>query len=216
MSSATSARSTCTFVTCVRRSNATPGTPSLSTPPGVWGMFSVRDLLSSVRERLFPKRKGQRPEKTKGGRRTLPSWLSFERLLLGRGAGFRRRISIQVWLTVLFLLVTVFAGGTAYSIVYPRLEGTLEQSAEASFRQVGAKFEEDLQSNPRLTEQYITFYAINRGVRWGVVSEDDKVLRGDPSEYAAEVVQAALANQSPETNLQPVESGDREGQTLAT
>src|SRR4051794_9257545 len=206
MSSATSARSMCTSATCVRRLNATPGTPSLSTPPGVWGMFSVRDLLSSVRDRLFPKRKGQRPEKTKGGR--LPSWLSFEQLLLGRGAGFRRRISIQVWLTVLFLLVTVFAAGTAYSIVYPRLEGTLEQSAEASFRQVGTKFEEDLQSNPRLTEQYITFYAINRGVWWGVVSKDNKVLRGDPGDYEAEVVQAALANQVPETNLQTVESGD--------
>jgi signal transduction histidine kinase len=136
--------------------------------------------------------------------------------LLGRGAGFRRRISIQVWLTVLFLLMTVFAGGTAYSIVYPRLEGTLEQSAEASFRQVGEKFEEDLQSNPRLTEQYITFYAINRGVRWGVVSEDGDVLRGDPGDHDDEVVKSALTNQAPETDLKTVDSGDHEGQTLAT
>jgi signal transduction histidine kinase len=173
--------------------------------------------MSSGRDRFFPKRKGGRPKKTKGGRRLIPrSWPSIERLLLGRGAGFRRRISIQVWLTVLFLLMTVFAGGTAYSIVYPRLEGTLEQSAEASFRQVGEKFEEDLQSNPRLTEQYITFYAINRGVRWGVVSEDGDVLRGDPGDHDDEVVKSALTNQAPETDLKTVDSGDHEGQTLAT
>jgi signal transduction histidine kinase len=173
--------------------------------------------MSSGRDRFFSKRKGGRPKKTKGGRRLIPrSWPSIERLLLGRGAGFRRRISIQVWLTVLFLLMTVFAGGTAYSIVYPRLEGTLEQSAEASFRQVGEKFEEDLQSNPRLTEQYITFYAINRGVRWGVVSEDGDVLRGDPGDHDDEVVKSALTNQAPETDLKTVDSGDHEGQTLAT
>ena len=112
--------------------------------------------------------------------------------------------------------MTVFAAGTAYSIVYPRLEGTLEQSAEASFRQVGEKFEEDLQSNPRLTEQYITFYAINRGVRWGVVSEDGDVLRGDPGDHDNDVVKSALANQAPETDLKTVDSGDHEGQTLAT
>ncbi|HZY56501.1 MAG TPA: hypothetical protein VFE09_01740, partial [Rubrobacteraceae bacterium] len=69
----------------------------------------------------------------------LPSALSFERLLPGRITGRRRRarISIRLWLTALFLLVTAFAVGTAYSIVYPRLERTLEQAAEASFRHVG-------------------------------------------------------------------------------
>ncbi|HEV8044954.1 MAG TPA: histidine kinase dimerization/phospho-acceptor domain-containing protein, partial [Rubrobacter sp.] len=178
--------------------------------------------MSSARDRLLPKRKRRRPKETKGGHRgeswsRLPSWLSFERILLGRDAGFRRRISIQVWLTALFLIVTAFAAGTAYSIIYPRLESTLRQSAQASFRQVGEEYEERLQSNPRLTEEYIIFYAINRGVQWGVVRQGDgEVLRGDPGEYITEVVDEAIADQAPKTDLQTVESGDREGQTLAT
>ncbi|MEJ7871436.1 MAG: ATP-binding protein [Rubrobacteraceae bacterium] len=178
--------------------------------------------MSSARDRLLPKRKRRRPKETKGGHRgdsrfRLPSWLSFERILLGRDAGFRRRISIQVWLTALFLIVTAFAAGTAYSIIYPRLESTLRQSAQASFRQVGEEYEERLQSNPRLTEEYITFYAINRGVQWGVVRQGDgEVLRGDPGEFIPEVVDEAVADQAPTTDLQTVGSGDREGQTLAT
>jgi signal transduction histidine kinase len=140
----------------------------------------------------------------------------FERLLLGRRAGFRRRLSIQVWLTVLFLLVTAFAGGTAYSIVYPRLAGTLQQTEEDNFEGVFDQFEDQLRGNPRLTEEYISFYAINRGLQWGVVGEDDRTVRGDPGEYDEEAVRTALANGSPDVKLTEVESGEREGQTLAT
>jgi len=176
--------------------------------------------MFSARNRLLPKRKGRRPEEKKGGRRDgirLPEWLSFERLLLGRDAGLRRRISIQVWLTALFLLVTAFAAVTAYSIIYPRLEETVERTAEASFRQVGEKFEEQLQTTPRLTEEYITYYALNRGVQWGVIREsDDQVLRGDPGEYNAGVVQRALETGSPDADLTESESADHQGQTLAT
>jgi signal transduction histidine kinase len=140
----------------------------------------------------------------------------FERLLLGRRAGFRRRLSIQVWLTVLFLLVTAFAGGTAYSIVYPRLAGTLQQTEEDNFEGVFDQFEDQLRGNPRLTEEYISFYAINRGLQWGVVGEDGRTVRGDPGEYDEEAVRTALANGSPDVKLTEVESGEREGQTLAT
>jgi signal transduction histidine kinase len=140
----------------------------------------------------------------------------FERLLLGRRAGFRRRLSIQVWLTVLFLLVTAFAGGTAYSIVYPRLAGTLQQTEEDNFEGVFDQFEDQLRGNPRLTEEYISFYAINRGLQWGVVGEDGRTVRGDPGEYDEETVRTALANGSPDVKLTEVESGEREGQTLAT
>ncbi|MDP9424880.1 MAG: hypothetical protein M3P37_02295, partial [Actinomycetota bacterium] len=48
----------------------------------------------------------------------------------------RPRISIQVWLTALFLFVTALACVTAYSIVTPFLDDTLQRSAEAPFRQV--------------------------------------------------------------------------------
>ena len=173
--------------------------------------------MSSAKKRLFSlKRKGWLPEKAgpKGGRRSL--WPMFERLLLGRRAGFRRRLSIQVWLTVLFLLVTAFAGGTAYSIVYPRLAGTLQQTEEDNFEGVFDQFEDQLRGNPRLTEEYISFYAINRGLQWGVVGEDDRTVRGDPGEYDEEAVRTALANGSPDVKLTEVESGEREGQTLAT
>jgi signal transduction histidine kinase len=173
--------------------------------------------MFSAKRRLFSlKRKGWLPEKAgpKGGRRSL--WPMFERLLLGRRAGFRRRLSIQVWLTVLFLLVTAFAGGTAYSIVYPRLAGTLQQTEEDNFEGVFDQFEDQLRGNPRLTEEYISFYAINRGLQWGVVGEDGRTVRGDPGEYDEEAVRTALANGSPDVKLTEVESGEREGQTLAT
>jgi signal transduction histidine kinase len=136
--------------------------------------------------------------------------------LLGRRTSFRRSLSIQVWLTVLFLLVTAFAGGTAYSIVYPRLAGTLQQTEEDNFEGVFDQFEDQLRSNPRLTEEYISFYAINRGLQWGVMQEDGQTLRGDPGEYDEEAVQTALAEGSPDVKLTEVESGEREGQTLAT
>jgi signal transduction histidine kinase len=136
--------------------------------------------------------------------------------LLGRRTSFRRSLSIQVWLTVLFLLVTAFAGGTAYSIVYPRLAGTLQQTEEDNFEGVFDQFEEQLRNNPRLTEEYISFYAINRGLQWGVMQEDGQTLRGDPGEYDEEAVQTALAEGSPDVKLTEVESGEREGQTLAT
>jgi signal transduction histidine kinase len=176
--------------------------------------------MSSVKERLLlPKRKDRRPRKAlpKGGR-VLPSWLSTRWLLSGgRGVDLRSRVSIRVWLTVLFLLVTTFAGAMAYSIVSPVLGETLEQSAKASFGQTFEPLEEQLQRNPRITEQYITAYATLRGVQWGIVHVDSgEVLRGDPGEYDAQALQTAAEQQEPYTELALVESGDREGQTLAT
>jgi signal transduction histidine kinase len=174
--------------------------------------------MSSVRDRFFSfKRKGWLPGSTpsRGGVR-LPTRFSLERFLLGRRAGFRRRISIQVWLTVSFLLVIAFAGGTAYSIVYPRLENTLMQMQKDSFEQVFDQFEDNLRRNPRIDEQYISFYAINRGLEWGVIQENGEVLRGDPGEYDVQAVQTALENGTPYTQLTEAESEDREGQALAT
>jgi signal transduction histidine kinase len=179
--------------------------------------------MSSVRERLLtPKHGGKRdaegpPLRKEGARFSrLLSVPSFRRLLPARSAGRRPRISIKLWLTILFLLVTAFAVGTAYSIVYPRLERTLQQSAEASFRQVGDRFQEQLQPDPRLTEQYIRVYAISRGVQWGIVRADGSDVKGDPRDYDLDVVKKALAQGAPDTGLKAVGSGDRKGQTLAT
>ncbi len=174
--------------------------------------------MSSVRDLFFPpKHKGRNAKKAsskKAGRR-LPSRIWSSRLF--SGAGRRPRVSIQVWLTVLFLLVTAFAGGTAYSIVYPRLAETLLQTEEDIFGHAFDEFEEKIQGNPQLDEQYITFYALNRGARWGVVRlSDGEVLRGDPGDYNTEVVRTALEQRAPDTGLQDIESGGRRGQKLAT
>ncbi|HZG64070.1 MAG TPA: hypothetical protein VEY13_11260, partial [Rubrobacteraceae bacterium] len=88
----------------------------------------------------------------------------------GLGERLRRsRVSIQIWLTLLFLFVTAFAAGTAYSIIYPRLEVILEQSAEASFNQAFENLEDDIANNPQLDEKYINTYATTRGLSWGIV-----------------------------------------------
>ena len=178
--------------------------------------------MFSVKNRFFrPKRKGKKYSGKLSGK-SRPRFRFFSerwsrQLLPRRGVGRRPRISIQLWLTVLFLLVTAFAVGTAYSIVYPRLENTLHRSAEATIKQVGDQFQDKLQSNPRLTEQDIMTFATNRGVSWGIVRpESGEVLRGDPGDYDADVVGKALERGVPETDLKRVESGDREGQTLAT
>ncbi len=159
--------------------------------------------MSSVRAWLFPKK----------GQRSFSSWLWSGQ----RDTYLRPHVSIQVWLTVLFLIVTAFAGGTAYSIVSPSLGEILEQSAEASFQRAMDQFEEQLQRNPRITEEYISAYAFGRGLEWGIVnSESGEVLRGAPGDYDTEAVRSAITKKKPETNLQTVESGDRQGQTLAT
>ena len=138
--------------------------------------------------------------------------------LKGLGARLRRsRVSIQVWLTALFLFVTAFAGGTAYSIIYPRLEGTLEQSAEASFDQAFRSLEDNIENNPQLGEEYINTYATTRGMSWGIVRfEDGEVLTGNLADFDTRAVQTALALERPDTELEEVPSGEREGQTRAT
>ena len=175
-------------------------------------MFSVKAKL------LRPKHKGRPSEKTssKNGRR-FPVRLSSGWHLGGSGTGRRKpQISIQLWLTALFLLVTAFAGITAYFIVTPILGNTLEQSAKAGFEQVGEQFEVKLQKDTRLTEQEIGAFATNRGVQWGIVRLDGEVLRGDLGDYNTNAVKDALADEYPETELKQIESGEREGQTLAT
>ena len=178
-------------------------------------MFSVSNRL--FRPKRKEKRHAQKPSSGKNGpRRFRLSGLSPERFLDSIGRR-RPRISIQLWLTVLFLLVTAFAGGTAYFIVTPFLGDTLQRSAEASFDQVGQQFQNQLRSDRRLTEQDIRDFAAIRNVSWGIVSgEGDEVLRGSPGEYDPDTVQTALERERPETRLEPIQSGERRGQTLAT
>ncbi|CAA9437826.1 hypothetical protein AVDCRST_MAG82-2612 [uncultured Rubrobacteraceae bacterium] len=48
------------------------------------------------------------------------------------GGEFRPRLSMRIWLTALFVLVTAFAAITAYEIVHPILYETLNRSSEAA------------------------------------------------------------------------------------
>ena len=132
--------------------------------------------MSSVRDRLLPRHK--KPRNIAGGRGPRQSGARLEQVLLTWPRELserlrRSRVSIQIWLTLLFLFVTAFAAGTAYSIIYPRLEAILVQSAEASFNQAFENLEDDIANNPQLDEQYINTYATTRGLSWGIVRLGD-------------------------------------------
>jgi two-component system sensor histidine kinase ResE len=139
---------------------------------------------------------------------------------LRRRGKFRPRISIRVWLTLLFVLVTAFAAVTAYEIVRPILESTLNQASQASFRQVGEQFEDRIARKPDVSVQFIKTFASSRGLQWGIVRvEGDGAtkLQGDADlEWNPEVVKEAVASQQPREEMEPVETGEREGQVQAT
>ena len=179
-------------------------------------MYSVKDLKDRF---LVPRlKKGATGEPPgQNGRRSPPN----QRPPLRTPKPWRRlrrrpRISIQAWLTALFLLVTAFAGITAYSIISPSLTGTVEQAAGAAFRQVGEQFED--RPSPRISEERLQAFASSRGVQWGIVRGDGEVISGNLRDYDRPVVARVLSQPVPgsEISLEPVESGEREGQTLAT
>jgi len=167
--------------------------------------------MSSGRRILY--RRNREPQPRFGARRNARS------LLRGRRK-FRPRISIRVWLTLLFVLVTAFAAVTAYEIVRPILEGTLDRASQASFRQVGQQFEDRVARKPDVSVQFIRSFASSRGLQWGIVRvegsgatklQGDQVLEWDP-----DVVKAAVDSQEPKEKIEPVETGERAGQLQAT
>jgi signal transduction histidine kinase len=144
-----------------------------------------------------------------------------ERDLLSRiGAWIRPRVSMRVWLTALFVLVTALAAVAAYEIVRPILEDTLDRASEARFRQVGEQFERQLRRDPELTAQDIKSFATTRGLQWGIVRvEGDGAtrLQGDRDlEWLPNVVNGAVRENRPQEGIGQVETGLREGQRQAT
>src|SRR5215218_11443921 len=104
-------------------------------------MFSARDRSSGKgRERYLWRR-------------------ARKRLAPKTGGEFKPRLSMRIWLTALFVLVTAFAAITAYKIVHPILYETVNRSSEASFKQVGDQFEDQVrrlrERGEPLTEQRI-------------------------------------------------------------
>ena len=123
------------------------------------------------------------------------------------GGKFQPRIGIQVWLTALFMLVTAFAGITAYEIVRPILTATLEQTGEAYFEQVGDEYEGLQQrTGGDLSVQRINSFAVSRSLQWGVVDPSDgSKLRGDADlEWDPRVVQQAADSGEPAQGINEV------------
>jgi signal transduction histidine kinase len=152
----------------------------------------------------------------------LNPWRKARKLLAPKtGDEFRPRLSMRIWLTALFVLVTAFAAITAYEIVRPILEQTLNQASDAAFRQVGEQFQSQLRrSDYRPTTQELSSFAATRGLQWGIVKVDgDRTIKlqgDDDLEWLPGVVKNAVENERPKQNVVPVQTGVHAGQRQAT
>ncbi len=167
-------------------------------------MFSAKKRASGKGPDLDPRRK-------------------IRKLLAPRtGAEFRPRLSMRIWLTALFVLVTAFAAITAYEIVRPIIYESLNRSSKAAFQQVGDQYQEQLQKLARrdenLTPQRLRSFAATRGLQWGIVrTSDGTKLQGDDDlEWLPQVAKRAAEKREPSEAMEPVETGPRKGQLQAT
>ena len=151
------------------------------------------------------KKKPDRNRRSKGAR--LPSL-----------DGLRPRLSIRVWLTVLFVLVTAVSAVAAYGIVRPILETSLDRASDATFRQVGEQFEGSLRRDPSPTPQQIEDFAEVRNLQWGIIQVDRSIkLRGDEDlEWLPAVAEKAVKSGESRWNLTPIQNGPHRGQLQAT
>ena len=156
-------------------------------------------------------------KRSRGARLGKGPWRKVGRHLSPNGER-KPRLSMRVWLTALFVLVTAFAAITAYEVVRPILEDTLDRASEARFRQVGEQFEGLLEQNDgEVTVQQIQAFASTRGLEWGIVrAGDGKKLNGDLEDWLPGVVRAAVRDQRSKQSIDPIETGAREGQLQAT
>ena len=158
-------------------------------------------------------------KKSSGKTPDLNPWRKAKKLLAPKtGDEFRPRLSMRIWLTALFVLVTAFAAITAYEIVRPILEQTLKQASDAAFRQVGEQFQSQLRrSDYRPTTQELASFAATRGLQWGIVKADGTKLQGDDDlEWLYGVVKNAVEDERPRQNVVPVQTGVHAGQRQAT
>jgi signal transduction histidine kinase len=138
------------------------------------------------------------------------------------GGEFRPRLSMRIWLTALFVLVTAFAAITAYKIVHPILYETLNRSSEAAFKQVGDQFEAQVQRlrerGEPLTEQRINAFARSHGLQWGIVqSEGGQLTQGNLDEWSPGPVRRAVEEpRRPSDDMEQIETGVHKGQLQAT
>src|ERR687894_1008427 len=139
-----------------------------------------------------------------------------------KGGEFKPRLSMRIWLTALFVLVTAFAAITAYEIVHPILYETLNRSSEAAFKQVGDQFEIQVQRlrerGEPVTEQRINAFARSHGLQWGIVrAENGQQTQGDLENWSAGPVRRAVEEpRRPSDDMEPIETGAPKGKLKAT
>ena len=164
---------------------------------------------------MFSAKKGSLREKPGSWRRG--SWRRGSSASKPRDR-FKPRLSMRVWLTALFVLVTALAAVTAYGIVRPILEETLNRASEAAFRQVGEQFANELRrADNQIPMPRIKSFATTRGLQWGIVrAKDGKPLDGNLEEWNNGVVKAAVEQGVPKEKSEPIETGEGKGQIQAT
>jgi signal transduction histidine kinase len=156
------------------------------------------------------------------GREAAPNPWHKARKLLARKGEFKPRLSMRIWLTALFVLVTAFAAITAYQIVHPILRETLNRSSAAAFNQVGDQFEQQVQrwrdkgENPSVPR--ITAFARSHGLQWGIVqAKGGRQTQGNLDDWSSGPVQRALEEpRRPSNARDPVQTGIHKGQSMAT
>lgn len=166
---------------------------------------ALRQLLSTRKKGVVEKEDRYRPSRSR-----IPFRLR---------RGLRPRVGIQVWLTALFILVTAFAAVTAYEIVRPIMEDTLDRASSRSFAQVGEQFQAQLSNNRGdVSARQIQSFAASRGLQWGIVRADDgSIIEGSIDYWNAGVVNNAVSRQRPAQDIVNVPEGNsREGQVMAT
>jgi signal transduction histidine kinase len=153
----------------------------------------------------------------------LNPWRKARKLLAPKtGDEFRPRLSMRIWLTALFVLVTAFAAITAYEIVHPILYETLNRSSEAAFKQVGDQFEDQVQRlrdrDEPLTEQRISAFARSHGLQWGIVrGKEGLQTQGNLENWSPRAVERAVEEpRRPSDDMEQIETGVHKGQRQAT
>jgi signal transduction histidine kinase len=150
-------------------------------------------------------------------------WRKTKELLTRKtGNEFKPRLSMRIWLTALFVLVTALAAVTAYRIVHPILEETIQRTSEAAFRQVGDQFEAQVQRlrdrDEALTEQRISAFARSHGLQWGIVrGRDGLQTQGNLDDWSPGPVKRATEEpRRPSDEMDQIQTGVHKGQLQAT
>ncbi len=135
--------------------------------------------------------------------------------------GTRPRLSIRVWLTVLFVLVTAVSAVAAYGIVRPILAESLSRASDATFRQVAEQWEAQMRRlNYEPTTQDIQNFAETRNLQWGIVRVTENggvLLRGASNlDWIPSVAENAVKAQEPRRDIVAKQTGQHAGQRQAT